>query len=100
MDRKQVILDFIIKCCENSSVYYNEQQAVKYLVGAGKIVFFDNTRMLDLREVMIPDYDKDVDEKLIEEMVFQDRDAIRGWESHDYRDHHYTYTLLLNRPVR
>ena len=95
MSRKEQLENLIRECCENSSIYYEGQyQAVKYLGGQGKIVYIEKSRMLDYCERQIPDYDKETDDILIQELM-SDGETIRGCESHEFQDCHYTYSFML-----
>lgn len=95
MVRKKQLENLIKDCCKSSSIYYDgKYPAVKYLGGQGKIVFVEKSRMLDYCERTIPEYDKDTDDFLIQQLM-SDSDIIRGCESHAYHDCHYTYTFML-----
>ncbi|MBQ0041131.1 MAG: hypothetical protein KBS56_03795 [Clostridiales bacterium] len=95
MSRKHELENFIVNCCKSSSIYFNgEFQAVKYLCGQGKVVFIEQSRMLDYVEVLIPDYDAGIDEPLLMELL-SDGIRIKGCESHEYQGCHYTYTFTL-----
>ena len=95
MNRKEQLENLIRECCENSSIYYEgKYPTVKYLGGQGKIVFIEKSRMLDYYERLIPDYDKDTDDILIQQLM-SDSTVIRGCESHAYQDCHYTYSFML-----
>lgn len=95
MDRRIELENFIVNCCENSSIYYEgKYQSVKYLCGLGKIVFFEQSRMLDYVEEMIPNYDPQRDEPILMEIMLHG-DRANGCESHEYQDHHYCYTFML-----
>lgn len=95
MDRKEQLENIIRECCENSSIYYEgKYPAVKYLGGQGKIIYIEKSRMLDYCERIIPDYDKETDDILIQQLMC-DSEVIRGCESHEYQDCHYTYSFML-----
>ncbi len=95
MNRKDQLENLIKECCENSSIYYEgKYPAVKYLGGQGKIAFIEKSRMLDYCEKSIPDYDKDTDDALIQELM-SDGKSIRGCESHEHLGCHYTYSFML-----
>ena len=95
MERKEQLEKLIKNCCEESSIYYEgKYQAVKYIGGLGKIVYIERSRMLDVREIMIPDYNKETDDIIIQELMSDGKD-IRGCESHAYMDCHYIYSFML-----
>lgn len=95
MSRKEQLEAFIKQCCENSSIYYaGKHQAVKYLRGRGIIVYIEQSRMLDYCEFHIPDYAGESDDMLIEKLMSEGKE-VRGCESHDYMDCHYTYSFML-----
>lgn len=50
--------------------------------------------MLDYCERQIPDYDQVNDDMLIQELM-NDGETIRGCESHEFFDCHYTYSFML-----
>lgn len=96
MERKIELENFIVNCCEASAIYFNgEFQSVKYLCGLGKIVFVEQSRMLDYVEVLIPDYNPQVDEPILRELLKGER--INGCESHEHQGCHYCYTYSLTR---
>ncbi len=95
MDRKTELENIIVNCCENSSIYYDGRfPAVKYLCGQGKVVFIEQSRMLDYVVEMIPNYDPQTDEPLLMDLL-RNGDKVDGCESHEYQDCHYCYTFML-----
>ena len=95
MDRKKQLESIIRECCEKSAIIYEgKYPAVKYLGGQGKIVYIEKSRMLDYCERLIPEYDQVNDDMLIQELM-NDGETIRGCESHEFFDCHYTYSFML-----
>lgn len=95
MNRKQELENFILTCCKGSAIYLDGKfQAVKYLCGQGKVVFIEQSRMLDYVEMLIPDYNACIDEPLLMQLLF-DGNRIKGCESHEYQGCHYIYTFTL-----
>ena len=95
MNRKEQLEKLILESCLNSSIYYEGRyQAVKYLCGLGKIVYIEKSRMLDYCEVSIPNYDKETDEIIVQELM-ANGENIRGCESHEYQGCHYTYSFMM-----
>ncbi len=95
MDRIEQLERYITNCCNNSAIVYEgKYPAVKYLVGRGKIVYIEKSRMLDYCEFDIPDYDVEVDELFVRRIMTESK-TLRGCESHEYLDCHYTYSFML-----
>jgi len=95
MTRLEELENLITECCKASSIFYQgKRQAVKYLCGQGTIVFFESSRMIDLCEVNIPNYDAETDEPLIMQLI-RESEIFDGCESHEYNGCHYCYTIML-----
>lgn len=94
-NRKDIIEQFFIECCKASAIYYEGQyQSVKYLCGLGKVVFVEQSRMLDYCEMLIPDYNTETDEAIIRSLM--DNSAfLKGCESHEFNGCHYCLTFSL-----
>lgn len=95
LKRRKIIEDFLIESCKKSAILYEHKYpSIKYLVGAGKIVYVEKSRMLDIVEVMIPDYEAERDEILISDIFYSSK-ALKCCESHDYNEYHYVYSIML-----
>ena len=93
--RRKNIEDFLIENCKKSAILYERKYpSIKYLVGAGKIVYVEKSRMLDIVEVMIPDYEAERDEILMSD-IFHSCTSLICCESHDYNEYHYVYSIML-----
>ena len=95
LERRKEIEDFLIDCCSCSSILYDDKyRSIKYLVGFGKVVYIEQSRMLDLVERTIPNYCKETDEIIISD-IFSNSERLKCCESHDFYDYHYVYSMML-----
>lgn len=93
--RRRTIEDFFVDCCRNSAIYYEHKYVcIKYLVGEGKVVYIEKSRMLDLVEAQLPAYEKGRDEEIVSD-IFRSSDRLIFCESHDYNGCHYVYSIML-----
>ncbi len=94
MDRFSELKEIILNSCKSSSIYYNKEWAsIKFIPQEGKIFYIEKSRMLDIIEKYIPNYNLRVDENLIFKIL--DSDArFRYCESHKIEDK-YCYTISL-----
>ena len=68
--------------------------SIKCLVGTDKIVYVEKSRILDIVEVMIPNYEAKRDEMLIPDIFYSSK-ALKCCESRDYNEYHYVYSIML-----
>lgn len=95
MSRYRDLEQFFIECCQSSSIYFDGRlPSIKYLCNTGKVLFVERSRMLDYREVKIPDYNKEIDEPFIYQIINRS-EKLMGCESHSHGDCHYCLTISL-----
>ena len=75
-------------------MYEREERCVKLLDRIGKIVFIENSRMLDLVEIQIDNWDRISDFKLLEEL---EKDGVlRMCESHGFNGE-YCWSIMIKQ---
>lgn len=94
LERKEKLKSIIANCCNNSAIIYNGCHSIKLLEKTGTIIYIENSRMLDVCEYLIPDYNMLIDKPIIIEL--SNEGFIKYCESHNYRDEYCLSIMLLN----
>jgi len=94
IDRKEQIKSIITNCCKNSAIIYNGYHSIKLLEKTGTIIYIENSRMLDICEYLIPNYNILIDKPMIIEL--SNEGFIKYCESHNFREEYCLSIMLLN----
>ena len=94
MERSKEIEKYLYDCCCSSAIFYNKQfPSIRFLPDEGKLVYVENSRMLEIVEFQIPSWDSKSDKSL----TFQILKSDPRWmycESHKM-DGKYCYSIFL-----
>ena len=99
MNRSEEIIKHLTDCCLSSAILYDKRfPSIKFFPDEGKLMFIENSRMLDPVEFQIPSWNPDIDIPLIFQTLKSDP-CWRYWESHKVNGQ-YCYSIIFDQLIR
>ncbi len=92
MNRSEEVIKYLTACCLSSAILYNKQfPSIKFYPNEGKLMYIENSRMLDIVEFQIPHWNPDVDIPLTFQALESDS-RLTYCESHKVNEK-YCYSI-------